>query len=729
MATVPATPRITRIVLAVASEGPFLVGFRLFETDALDVYVNNVRNVSFTVDAAFANGYSDAATIMLGIAAPPDAKVEIFGAMRPDRGENYLPADPGLTRKINIELGRQTAVDVELRQEVDRAPRLTGPASPMLNPVPGLYARVNAALMWELGESVPGPPGPPGPRGPIGPIGPRGPIGPKGDPGNYLGLTLIGASTNLADRPGSALDGQAWGHITGGGIIIYIWDDGQWYNAGPLTTTYFERPINQTFYVEPGGNNSNDGRILNRAVATIERAIVLAQAAWDDDGDFSAIYVYPGTYVTQGHLNMPDMCSIIGIGRARVTKIVPAVGFEERNVFRMGDGAYLSGFSFEGWRVNSFTDPTEGFAVSFRPGAVIRRVPYAHDITVYRSSLPVVITAPTDPYNGNPNYPRGGGVVLADGSVCSQHSPFPNIMTWGATPSSPNGMGYVARKGALINAVNAVAIWCHMHYVALEGGQVICSSCSSQFGDWTLVANGKRLVIVPRAATVTLSVQSGAATAITAATVALTNSTWNALVAGGFTAGWTALDEAFTRQDTGTLILAVTLSLRAGQDGPMRAFQKGLFDWNAQPVWAAPMTAAFVFAFNHLRDQMIALGLSAGAISMITDFVLKLNATVNTPNRADLPSLVTSINHQWTAPFTGVDLAKIPPQPVIGNNIRRSLLQLNGGRVVSSGQDDQGNALFVGGMEIDARSGELRGPPFDRSIRIRALRASIAGSF
>jgi hypothetical protein len=46
-----------------------------------------------------------------------------------------------------------------------------------------------------------------------------------------------------------------------------------------------------------------------------------------------------------------------------------------------------------------------------------------------------------------------------------------------------------------------------------------------------------------------------------------------------------------------------------------------------------------------------------------------------------------------------------------------------------SGQDDAGNAVFVGGLVIDARSGQIGGPPFDTAIRGRVTRSVISRSY
>ena len=257
-------------------------------------------------------------------------------------------------------------------------------------------------------------------------------------------------------------------------------------------------PVANTFFVSKFGNDTYDGRTMNTSLATIEQALVLATAVRAADPTaISLIEVGAGRYQTQGHLDMPDGCVVKCAHRSVV--IFPQVGYEERNVFRMGSGCFVEGFLFEGFRLDDLDNPTEGFAVSFRPGAVLTRTPYAHKIAVRTIPDWTSVPPPLDPFSTPPNpfVPRGAGVALADGLVCSPYSIFPNIMTWGATPVSANGIGYCAKNGGLVNAINAVSIWCHKHFLALTGGQIIPSSCSTQFGDFSMVSDGFRQIVVP----------------------------------------------------------------------------------------------------------------------------------------------------------------------------------------------------------------------------------------
>ena len=483
-------------------------------------------------------------------------------------------------------------------------------------------------------------------------------------------------------------------------------------------------PIGNVLHVSKNGHDENVGTSWSRAFATVERALEVAGTMVPP----VLIDIGPGKYITRGHLDMPDNTMIRAAHRTVIFE--PEVGYEQRNVIRMGSGCFIEGPLFEKWQLDSLENPTEGFAISFRPGAVILRAPYAHKIAIRTPPYWGVVAPPLDRNNGNPLVGVGAGVVLADGSVCSPYSVFPNIMTWGATPVTHNGIGYCAKNGALINAVNAVSIWCHKHFLALDGGQIILSSCSTQFGDYTMVSQGSRQIVRPtEVADNTLSIQTTAANAIDAAKTTIINNMWNSLVSGGYTTGWNAEDETFTRRDAGTFLQSMYWVLLTANEKPMLDFARGLFDTQANKVYASAKESAFIYSFNFMRDAMKALAnVGAPADAIIDALVAALVSTLQSPSKVEEPSVITAIGHTWTAIMAGVALTKIPPAQNF-TTIEESILELDNGIVIASGQDDQGSALFIGGMEIDADTGELTGPPFEQSVNRIATRAAIARSF
>lgn len=485
------------------------------------------------------------------------------------------------------------------------------------------------------------------------------------------------------------------------------------------------------FYLSPGGNDINDGKSWERSFLTMERAL---EVVANSNAEINLIEVGPGVYETEGHLDMPDNTVIKSAHRTAIFK--PKSGFEERNVFRMGSGCFIEGLLFEDWRLDDMDNPTEGFAVSFRPGAVIRRTPYAHKIACRTTPYWGVVPPPLDRENANPLVGRGMGVALADGDVCSPYSVFPNIMTWGATPVSHNGIGYCAKNGGLINAINAVSIWQHKHFYALNGGQIILSSCSTQFGDYTMVAKGGRNIIVPEEVTIPLTIETSSNTAIQAAANTIIDDLWIELdttidpnTGNVWTEGWDSEDEEFTRRDARTFLQSIGWVLTTANEKPMIDFAKGLYDVDGTAVFTSDKLDAFKYSFEFMRDEIIALGgVSSNAANIVTALVTSLNNTIDNPTTRLEPSTITAVGHTWSSIFSGVALTKIPPARNLAR-IQDSILEIDSGLVIASGQDDQGSALFVGGMTIDSDTGELGGSPFTSAVNRIANKIVIARSF
>lgn len=516
---------------------------------------------------------------------------------------------------------------------------------------------------------------------------------------------------------------------------------------GTASITITAKPDDQrpnVFYVRGDGSDQRDGRNPHNAFRNIEHAIDQINAfqlpqPW-------AVVLLDGLS-TGGELDVPDDTTIIGANFQRRTIIQPIAGREVRNVFRCGNGSHLVNLKFVGWQIDDFNNPTRGFAMTFRPGATILPggVPYGQNCVVSSAGGGIPTPLPVDAPAGNPKYPKGGGCVLADASVLSPYSVYPNIMTWGFTPSCPNGLGYVARNRGFVNPVNAIGVGQHRHFMCLDGGQMVVSGSSSQFGDYSFWSEGSTQRIVPLKVTPSLvSSQNGVAAIIAGAKSALVNDAWQFLVANHGAGSWPAGYEALTRKDSGLFLDAVSSALSTGYERPMLHFAEGMFGFDGVCVYDFTYHTAFKAAWDRITSQLIAGGqLSAGSVTFLNALVSRLRATLDNywyevgagppptpvePVRRKLRSLITAINHQWTAPMAGIEFYRVPPARD-ARRIQRSIVQRNGGRVRFSGQDDAGNAVFVGGLVIDARSGQLGGPPFDSAIRGRVTRAVISRSY
>lgn len=133
MSVVANSLRSTQITVAVATVGPFLVGFPIRSTQALRVFVDGVEATSgWTVSATFVAGQSTDASITFSVALAAGAKLQIDDWEGFGRDTEYLNGDPGLATKIQSELSDLAAAVLGLKREADRSFRSLTDAQPAL---------------------------------------------------------------------------------------------------------------------------------------------------------------------------------------------------------------------------------------------------------------------------------------------------------------------------------------------------------------------------------------------------------------------------------------------------------------------------------------------------------------------------------------------------------------------------------------------------------------------
>jgi hypothetical protein len=250
-------------------------------------------------------------------------------------------------------------------------------------------------------------------------------------------------------------------------------------------------------------------------------------------------------------------------------------------------------------------------------------------------------------------------------------------------------------------------------------------------------SEGSRPIVIATETTgVSLVIDLTAEAAIEAAQTTIINNMWTAVSttvnpATGqvYTFGWNAQDETDLRFQAATFMQCIRWVLESANELPMLDFAEGLFDVEGETIYSPDKQAAYIFSFNNMRGQMTALaGVGTQSDLIITALVTALEETLTDTVFQTSPSTITAIGHTWTAVLSGVALTKIPPVRNEGG-IEESIVERDDGLVIASGQDDQGNAIFVGGMKISADTGELSGPPFEQAVNRIATKAAIARSF
>ena len=118
--------------------------------------------------------------------------------------------------------------------------------------------------------------------------------------------------------------------------------------VGAGTTTF----AGKTLFVTENGNDDNDGLNEGNAKATIKSAVAAAS-----EGD--TIKVFPGTYVENNPINLPDNVSVEGTELRRCV-VTPQNGGQD--LFYVSQGCHLTDLSFVGAAATN-----NSAAVSFRP--------------------------------------------------------------------------------------------------------------------------------------------------------------------------------------------------------------------------------------------------------------------------------------------------------------------------------------------------------------------------
>ena len=315
-----------------------------------------------------------------------------------------------------------------------------------------------------------------------------------------------------------------WGQV--------IDQDGYW-RGRPIETLANTTNI---FYVSKSGSDNASGRSIYSSVLTIKKGLELANAYTTATGNICAVSVYPGIYEEEGNLVVPRNCGITSASGQYVTEVHASANCraEFRNMFLINSGSYVQGFTFRKMEVDDFDDPNGGFAIAFKPGALILRSPYIRDCGQVSNYDAFEIAAPLDPANGNPLVGKGGGMLLADRAILNPNSIFPYMLAFGATPRSPNGLGYVAKNGAGINGISSISVFQRAAFYALNGGQITLNNSGTQFGDISMRARGTTTVVSPFSVLNTAAIVANTAAADIIANVATsqntTNDMWNDLI-------------------------------------------------------------------------------------------------------------------------------------------------------------------------------------------------------
>ena len=189
---------------------------------------------------------------------------------------------------------------------------------------------------------------------------------------------------------------------------------------------------------------------------------------------------------------------------------------ELKILLELDSGSYVTGFTFAGMKAKGtpggYTndpDPVhglpeyQGWVASFRQGAIITKSPYIQNCTNFadasmdnRTKGQYSNGSGFDPDNlagegGDVSSSPTGGGILCDGNRPAKASPLRSFVVDAFTQIALDGPGILCCNLAYAQLVSFFGTICKYHAKSVTGGQLNLSNCTTDFGEFGLIANGK----------------------------------------------------------------------------------------------------------------------------------------------------------------------------------------------------------------------------------------------
>lgn len=288
-------------------------------------------------------------------------------------------------------------------------------------------------------------------------------------------------------------------------LTLSVWNGSAWLGIAS-GGTFTNQP--KVVYVDAtAGDDGNDGHRVSRPKQTIKAAInqINADAVY---GDGSVVVVAPGVYREVAPIDITKKDVSI-IGQALRSCIVhPTSATEENTLFRLNSGSYianltLTGIKASGTRGLSAIDgdatyglpENQGWNFAFYPGALIFKSPYIQNCTNFSDSE--IDNDSLTPHNpaggagGDTDSAMTGGGLLIDGSVVSASSPLRSMVCDSYTHVGLDGPGILVTNNGYCQATSSYSFFTHYHIKCRDGGQANLAASTTDFGRYSLVADGR----------------------------------------------------------------------------------------------------------------------------------------------------------------------------------------------------------------------------------------------
>ena len=483
---------------------------------------------------------------------------------------------------------------------------------------------------------------------------------------------------------------------------LSIWNGSNW--LGIVSGGTFVTQPTVIWVDQANGDDLNDGHRVIDPMKTIKAAVTSADA-----GDI--VLVAPGVYreqlpidITQNNVSIIGQslrsCFIHPTPATELTMTDPTNNQTVPSVmFRVNSGTQIANFSMAGLKASGENTrgghpvdsnsiyglpTTQAWAIAFYPNATIYKSPYVQNCTTFMdSAIPnwnkaeyddqqnfPLATSYFDPNNvsqggfggDRTSAPTGGGMFI-DGNAVSSTSPLRSMVVDSFTQINLDGPGALVCNNAYAQFVSFFGTFCHYHCKSLNGGRVNLSNCTTDYGRYGLVADGK---------------SSSPIYSSTAQAAASAGDTYVDIAVASAPSGWFGSGTHATRpaddmlMEIGSDIYTITGSTTLGTEQSPTGYR-----------------------VNIVRTRASNRSINDGLINAVSQ-----GATVNFYFR----SYISSGGHTFEYVGAGTDYDAAPEnggQPIEANRY----IELNNGAVWQSSTDHNGKFTVGNFMVVDQKSG------------------------
>jgi len=290
----------------------------------------------------------------------------------------------------------------------------------------------------------------------------------------------------------------------------------------PITSGGSFTRLDQVIYVDSvNGNDNNNGHRISSPKRTIRAAIqdINADAT---HGDGSTVVVAPGVYGEEFPIDIQrNDVSIVGtsLRNCIIHPAIPeadqagyAVNVPEANelqtMFRVNSGTYIANLTLMGMKASgprggnaldndaTFGLPTnQGWNFAFFPNAIIRKSPYIQNCTNFSDSR--INNVDFNPHTqtegaaGDLTSDPSGGGILINGATVAGNSPLRSMVCDSYTHTALDGPGIFVTNNGYCQATSSYSFFNHYHLKCLNGGQANLAASTTDFGRFSLIADGR----------------------------------------------------------------------------------------------------------------------------------------------------------------------------------------------------------------------------------------------